>query len=170
MLLARALLPWRQMAVLRWFVHYNISLHQSPSRCPTQDMLLYNLFRHSQDYIEIKAGEVLMREGDSGEDMYVLIEGQAVIEYRGMCFAEIGPGDFVGELAVIDHSPRMASVIAKTDCRFVPVNQKRFEFLIAETPLFSLEIMRVLAQRLPRMDELQAGREENAPSECGSKH
>ncbi|MFM8444844.1 MAG: Crp/Fnr family transcriptional regulator [Methylococcus sp.] len=131
-------------------------------------MLLYNLFRHSKDYIEIKAGEALMREGESGEDMYVLIEGQALIEYRGTCFAEIGPGDFAGELAVIDRAPRMASVIAKTDCRFVPITRKRFEFLIAETPRFSLEIMRVLAQRLRRTDELYAGREENSPSagEC----
>lgn len=131
-------------------------------------MLLYNLFRHSEEFIEIKAGDSLMREGESGEDMYVLIEGQAVIEYRGMCFAEIGPGDFAGELAVIDHSPRMASVIAKTDCRFVPVNQKRFEFLIAETPGFSLEIMRVLAQRLRRTDELHVGRNENTRPEDGS--
>jgi hypothetical protein len=59
-----------------------------------------------------------IREGESGEDMHVLIEGQTLIEYRGMRFAEIGPG----ELAVIDHSPRMASVIANTDGRFVPVN------------------------------------------------
>jgi len=132
-------------------------------------MLLYNLFRHSQDYIEIKAGESLMREGESGEEMYVPIEGQAVIEYRGMRFAEIGPGDFAGELAVIDHSPRMASVIAKTDCRFVPVNQKRFEFLIAETPLFSLEIMRVLAQRLRRTDELHAERRNLCQPESDSK-
>jgi len=131
-------------------------------------MLLYNLFRHSQDYIEIKAGESLMREGESGEEMYVLIEGQAVIEYRGMRFDEIGPGDFAGELAVIDHSPRMASVIAKTDCRFVPVNQRRFEFLIAETPLFSLEIMRVLAQRLRRTDELHAERRNHSQPESDS--
>ena len=150
----------------RLFVHYNS--HSSRPSPDTHAMLLFNLFRHSKDTLEIKAGEALMREGESGENMYVLIEGQALIEYRGMCFAEIGPGDFVGELAVIDHSPRMASVIARTDCRFVPINRKRFEYLVAETPLFSLEIMRVLAQRLRRTDELHAGREENSPSVAGS--
>ena len=119
-------------------------------------MILYNLFRHSQDFVQIKSGDALMREGDNGDEMYVLIDGEATIEYRGMHFADIGPGDFVGELAVIDHSPRLASVIARTNCKFVPVSRKRFEFLVAETPHFAHEIMRVLAQRLRRTDELHA--------------
>ena len=118
-------------------------------------MIFYNLFRHSPEFLEIKSGEVLLKEGDVGEEMYVLIEGTAKIEYRGMFFAEIGPGDFVGELAVIDGSPRLATTTAVTDCRFVAINRARFEFLVAETPNFALEVMRVLAQRLRRTDELK---------------
>ena len=118
-------------------------------------MIFYNLFRHSPEFLEIKSGEVLLKEGDVGEEMYVLIEGTAKIEYRGMFFAEIGPGDFVGELAVIDGSPRLATTTAVTDCRFVAINRARFEFLVAETPNFALEVMRVLAQRLRRTDELR---------------
>ena len=118
-------------------------------------MIFYNLFRHSPEFLEIESGEVLLKEGDVGEEMYVLIEGTAKIEYRGMFFAEIGPGDFVGELAVIDGSPRLATTTAVTDCRFVAINRARFEFLVAETPNFALEVMRVLAQRLRRTDELR---------------
>lgn len=118
-------------------------------------MIFYNLFRHSPEFLEIKSGEVLLKEGDIGEEMYVLIEGTAKIEYRGIFFAEIGPGDFVGELAVIDGSPRLATTIAITDCRFVAINRTRFEFLVAETPNFALEVMRVLAQRLRRTDEIR---------------
>jgi len=118
-------------------------------------MIFYNLFRHSPEFLEIRSGEVLLKEGDVGEEMYVLIEGTAKIEYRGVFFAEIGPGDFVGELAVIDGSPRLASAIAVTDCRFVAVNRARFEFLVAETPNFALEVMRVLALRLRRTDEVR---------------
>lgn len=118
-------------------------------------MIFYNLFRNSPEFLEIKSGEVLLKEGDVGEEMYVLIEGTAKIEYRGMFFAEIGPGDFVGELAVIDGSPRLATTTAVTDCRFVAINRARFEFLVAETPNFALEVMRVLAQRLRRTDELK---------------
>jgi CRP-like cAMP-binding protein len=127
-------------------------------------MIFYNLFRHSPEFLEIRSGEVLLKEGDVGEEMYVLIEGTAKIEYRGMFFAEIGPGDFVGELAVIDGSPRLATTSAITDCRFVAINRARFEFLVAETPNFALEVMRVLALRLRRTDELRLEQLSKKPS------
>ena len=127
-------------------------------------MIFYNLFRHSPEFLEIRSGEVLLKEGDVGEEMYVLIEGTAKIEYRGMFFAEIGPGDFVGELAVIDGSPRLATTTAVTDCRFVAINRPRFEFLVAETPNFALEVMRVLAQRIRRTDELRLEQQSKKPT------
>ena len=126
-------------------------------------MIFYNLFRHSPEFLEIKSGEVLLKEGDVGEEMYVLIEGTAKIEFHGMFFAEIGPGDFVGELAVIDGSPRLATTTAVTDCRFVAINRARFEFLVAETPNFALEVMRVLALRLRRTDELRLEQQSRQP-------
>ncbi|MFM2005097.1 MAG: hypothetical protein RLZZ09_752 [Pseudomonadota bacterium] len=127
-------------------------------------MIFYNLFRHSPEFLEIRSGEVLLKEGDVGNEMYVLIEGTAKIEYRGMFFAEIGPGDFVGELAVIDGSPRLATTTAVTDCRFVAINRARFEFLVAETPNFALEVMRVLALRLRRTDELRLEQQSKKPT------
>ena len=126
--------------------------------------MFYNLFRHSPEFLEIRSGEVLLKEGDVGNEMYVLIEGTAKIEYRGMFFAEIGPGDFVGELAVIDGSPRLATTTAVTDCRFVAINRARFEFLVAETPNFALEVMRVLALRLRRTDELRLEQQSKKPT------
>lgn len=127
-------------------------------------MIFYNLFRHSPEFLEIRSGKVLLKEGDVGNEMYVLIEGTAKIEYRGMFFAEIGPGDFVGELAVIDGSPRLATTTAVTDCRFVAINRARFEFLVAETPNFALEVMRVLAQRIRRTDELRLEQQSKKPT------
>ena len=127
-------------------------------------MIFYNLFRHSPEFLEIRSGEVLLKEGDVGNEMYVLIEGTAKIEYRGMFFAEIGPGDFVGELAVIDGSPRLATTTAVTDCRFVAINRARFEFLVAETPNLAVEVMRVLALRLRRTDELRLEQQSKKPT------
>ncbi|MEI6353506.1 MAG: Crp/Fnr family transcriptional regulator [Methylococcus sp.] len=117
-------------------------------------MIFYELFQHDPNFLEIKRGEVLLREGDIGEAMYVLIEGQAKIERQGLFFAEIGPGDFVGELAVIDGSSRINTTTATTDCKFVVVDRKRFEYLVVEAPGFALEVMRILALRLRRADEL----------------
>jgi len=118
-------------------------------------MIYYDLFRNSPEFLEIKAGEVLLNEGDPGDEMYVIIHGKARIELGGMFFGEIGPGDFVGELSVIDSSPRLATTTAVTNCRFVVVDRGRFESLVANTPAFALEVMRVMAHRLRRADQLR---------------
>ena len=118
-------------------------------------MLFYDLFRHSPEFVEFEKGETILKEGDIGKEMYILIEGSAKIELGGQWFADIAQGDFVGELAVIDGSPRLATVTALTDCKFAVVNRERFQFLVTETPKFALEVMRVLAQRLRKADQLR---------------
>ena len=118
-------------------------------------MIFYDLFRNSPVFRELGPGQILFNEGDVENDMYVLTEGQAVIELGGLFFDEIGPGDFVGELAVIDGSPRLATVITQTPCNFVRVDRQRFRLLVAENPAFALEIMAVMAKRLRRAHEMK---------------
>lgn len=116
-------------------------------------MLFYDLFRHSPDFKTVERGEVLFREDEPGGDvMYVLIEGRAEITIRGVVLDDIGQGDFVGELSVIDGTPRFATVTALTDCKFIIVDRKRFHFLVEETPHFAIEVMRVMADRLRKAD------------------
>ncbi len=116
-------------------------------------MLFFDLFRHDPKFIEIESGETLFREGDLGDTMYVLIEGQAEITIGGMLFEECRSGTFVGEMAVIDGSPRYATVTARTNCKFSVVDNKRFHFLVDETPRFAIDVMRVMAQRLKNCDQ-----------------
>jgi CRP-like cAMP-binding protein len=85
--------------------------------------------------------------------MYVVKDGEANIVVHGKVVETVGPGGIVGELALIDTQPRSATVVAKTDCQLVPIDEKRFMFLVQQTPYFSLHVMRVLADRLRRMDE-----------------
>ena len=118
-------------------------------------MIFYDLFRNSPVFHELGPGQILFHEGDVENDMYVLTEGQAVIELGGLFFDEIGPGDFVGKLAVIDGSPRLATVITQTPCNFVRVDRQRFRYLVAENPAFALEIMAVMAKRLRRAHEMK---------------
>jgi CRP/FNR family cyclic AMP-dependent transcriptional regulator len=113
-------------------------------------MLYFDLFRHDPEFIELHAGEILFREGDIGNAMYVLIEGEAEIGIEGVLFEKCTQGSFVGEMAVIDGSPRYATVTAVTPCKFVIVDAKRFHFLVDESPGFAIEIMRVIAQRLKK--------------------
>jgi CRP-like cAMP-binding protein len=61
----------------------------------------------------------------------------------------LSAGAIVGEMALIDkNAPRSASVIAKTNCRLAPIDEKRFEWMVAQTPSFALHVMRVFVDRL----------------------
>ena len=63
----------------------------------------------------------------------------------------------LGEMALIDNSPRSATVKAKTDCTLAVINQKRFMTLIQQTPYFAIQVMSVLADRLRRCDVRHGG-------------
>ncbi|HSS14161.1 MAG TPA: cyclic nucleotide-binding domain-containing protein, partial [Rhizomicrobium sp.] len=67
-------------------------------------------------------------------------------------FEQLAPGGLVGEMALIDHAARAATVTALTNCTLAPIDEKRFLFLTQQTPSFALNVMRVLSQRLRRMD------------------
>ncbi|MGC2410280.1 MAG: cyclic nucleotide-binding domain-containing protein [Methyloceanibacter sp.] len=99
------------------------------------------------------ASEVIFSEGDKGDAMYVVRSGEVVIERGGRPMETLGGGGIFGEMALIDGSPRSATVRAKTDCVVAPINEKSFLFLVHETPFFAIAVMRTLANRLRRMDE-----------------
>jgi len=115
-------------------------------------MNLVELFRHQVDLQTIPAGQVLFKEGDPGNFMYVLMSGTAEIIVRGRVMETAVAGAIVGEMAIIDELARSATVVAKSDCRFLPIERERFNFLVQQKPEFALHVMRVLADRLRRTD------------------
>lgn len=84
--------------------------------------------------------------------MYVVLDGEVEVRIGGKSIEVIGPGDIVGEMALIDGKPRSATVVAKSDCRLAPVDEKRFYSMVQQTPAFSLHVMRVVVERLRRMN------------------
>jgi CRP/FNR family transcriptional regulator, cyclic AMP receptor protein len=117
-----------------------------------------DLFRRDSDAIQLSAGEFLFREGETGDKMYVLVEGSAEIRLGDLVLETAGPGALVGEMALIDQTPRTASVIAKTPARFAQIDQRRFHFLVQQTPNFATHVMKVLAERLRHMNALASTR------------
>jgi CRP/FNR family transcriptional regulator, cyclic AMP receptor protein len=115
-------------------------------------MNLIELFRHQIDFQELPAGQVLFREGDRATFMYVLISGTVEIIVHNKVVETAGPGAIVGEMAIIDHSARSATVIAKTDSKLFPIERERFNFLVQKKPEFALHVMRVLVHRLRQTD------------------
>jgi CRP-like cAMP-binding protein len=116
-------------------------------------MLFYDLFRHDPEFVSIKNGDCLFKEGEVGKEMYVLISGIAEITLKGIILEECTQGAIVGEMAVIDGSPRSATVTAKTDCSFAIIDAHRFHFLVDETPGFALNVMSAMSQRLKACDQ-----------------
>ena len=115
-------------------------------------MDLTELFRFETDLLQIGAGQPVFKVGDPGDRMYVLMTGEADIVVGNVVVERAGPGALLGELALVDATPRTATVMAITDCSLLPIDVKRFRFLVQETPNFALHVMKVIAERLRNMD------------------
>jgi CRP/FNR family transcriptional regulator, cyclic AMP receptor protein len=111
-------------------------------------MNLRNIFQNADGVQEFQAGATIFARGTPGDVMYVVLDGELEIRTGSGFVDAIGSGDIVGEMALIDSEARSATVVAKSDCRLVPVDKKRFLFMVQETPFFALHVMRVLADRL----------------------
>jgi CRP-like cAMP-binding protein len=109
--------------------------------------LFFNLFR-LQPATDYAAGQTVFPAGAAGSTMFVVVDGEVEIRVSDTQ-VEIGrPGAIIGEMALIDDNPRSATVIAKTDCRLLEIDRRRFDFLVSETPYFARAVMRVMADRL----------------------
>ena len=120
------------------------------SKVASGDALL-QLFAGSETR-NVRAGQTLFREGDPGEAMYVIVEGDLEITIRGITMERVGPGGIVGEMALVDEAPRTATVSALTDAKVVEVPTRTFEALVAQKPAFARHIVGVVGERLRRMN------------------
>jgi CRP/FNR family transcriptional regulator, cyclic AMP receptor protein len=110
------------------------------------------LFHDSEECESVPAGQTLFREGDLGDAFYVVTAGEVDIRVGEELVETVGPGGVVGEMAMIDGGARSASAVARTDSRVVRLDEKRFKFLVQQTPNFAVQVMRIMADRLRRMD------------------
>ena len=99
------------------------------------------------------AGEVIFRSMEMGAEMYVVLEGQVQLTVGTTVLETLGPGEPFGEMALIDQTPRVATATAKTPCKLAVIPERRFLFLVQTTPQFALHIMKVMADRLRKMNE-----------------
>jgi CRP/FNR family transcriptional regulator, cyclic AMP receptor protein len=113
-----------------------------------------NLFDKETDTISVAAEEILFRIGDAPDGMYVLLEGSMEVVVGGTVVEHSVRGAILGELALIDNSPRVATVVAREPSRLVKLDQRRFNFLIQQNPFFATHVMKVLADRLRHMDQI----------------
>lgn len=95
--------------------------------------------------------QAIVREGQTGLRMYVVVEGRVAVSVMGRVVERLGPGGAFGELALVDQSARLASVFAETDCQVLPVNRDAFLQLVKISPEFATSLLGALAERLARL-------------------
>ena len=109
-----------------------------------------------QNFEQFSAGQYVFREGDAGSDMYIIETGTIAIlrQARGDApLAELGPGDFFGEMAILEDQPRFAAARAETDVRLLRIERAQFADLLKQNVEVTVRIMRKLAARLRRAEQ-----------------
>ena len=112
---------------------------------------LRRLLAMTEEY-EYPEGAVMTAEGDPGEAFFVLLEGQAAVIRRGKTVAQLWPGDFFGEISLLDGGPRTATVKAVTPVRSLLLLGKEFRALVATDGGLATKLLRETGSRLRRMD------------------
>jgi CRP/FNR family cyclic AMP-dependent transcriptional regulator len=104
------------------------------------------------DEMEMPAGHVLMQQGRAGDEFFVIVEGKVRVDRDGMRIDTLGPGDFLGEISLVDHRPRTATAVCETPCRVLVLGHREFHTLMADEPRISQAVMRSLAERLRKFE------------------
>jgi CRP-like cAMP-binding protein len=114
------------------------------------------LFRQDSNTLQLAPRDFLFKEGEKGDKMYVLLDGEVDIFLGDFVFETAGPGALLGEMALIDDTPRTAHAAAKSPARLAEIDRRRFHFLVQQTPHFATHVMKTLANRLRHMNAVTA--------------
>ena len=105
------------------------------------------------DEVDLPDGHVLIREGQSGHEMFIVVSGQARAERRGRKVADFGPGAVFGEMALISEGPRNATITAVGPLRVMVVGHREFHSLMDLHPDFRMQILEGLANKVRALEE-----------------
>src|SRR5919198_5753217 len=108
---------------------------------------LLELAKVTED-MEVDAGKALTRQGQSGSEFFVIIDGEVGVTKDGSEVRTLGSGDFFGEIALLEDTPRTATVTEKTPLRFFVLTRKDFRHLVNENPNVERKVLRALARRV----------------------
>lgn len=102
--------------------------------------------------ITVEPGHVLVDQGDAGREAFVIVEGTATVKRNGRKVGTLGAGDSIGELALLDHGPRTATVTADTQLTALVLSAREFAGVIEEVPGLSQKLLGQLAARVRDLD------------------
>jgi CRP-like cAMP-binding protein len=108
---------------------------------------LRRLAEHA-DVTSFREGETIVREGQAGGTFYVVVEGEASVRRHGRTIGTLGPGEFFGEISLLDGGPRTADVVAATPLVAIRIFKQAFDRMLVEERGVAAKILAVVARRL----------------------
>jgi CRP-like cAMP-binding protein len=108
--------------------------------------------RRQVEEITVPAGRVLVEEGTPGREFFFIVEGKATVKVGNRKVATLGPGNYFGELSLLDRKPRSATVESDTDMTLLVLDQRRFNGLLDEMPTLAHKLLAAMAQRIRDAD------------------
>ena len=124
------------------------------SACSRKDI---EKIARASDEVAVSAGRKLVEEGHLGHEFFLILEGKATVSRGGKAVAEVGPGQYFGELALLDKGPRTATVVADTDMKLLVLGQREFLGVLDEIPGLAYKLLRIMAARLRDADLQNVG-------------
>jgi CRP/FNR family transcriptional regulator, cyclic AMP receptor protein len=100
------------------------------------------------DEIDLREGKELTKQGKPGREFFILVEGTADVKRGNRRVNRLGPGDFFGEISLIRHTPRTATVVATSPVRTLVITERSFQTLLEHQPGIQNKVMSALAARL----------------------
>ena len=109
------------------------------------------------DEVDMEAGSLLADQGQTGREAFVILAGSVSVRRNGRKVATLGPGAIVGELSLLDHGPRTATVTCDTDCKVFVISQRHFLAVLDDVPTIGHKLMASLAARIRELDRQYYG-------------
>ena len=111
----------------------------------------------ASDEVTVSAGKVLCEQGSIGREAFVIVDGTAEVRRNKKKVASIGPGSCVGELALLDHGPRTASVLATSDLTVLVIGVREFAGIVDDIPSIAHKLLKSLASKVRELDSRAYG-------------
>jgi CRP/FNR family transcriptional regulator len=127
------------------------------SRVPLFERLNGRALAHVErlvDEVDIPVGKALTTEGLSGREFFIILDGTVSVARGGTTVATLGPGDFFGEIALVDGGPRTATATTMTPCRLLVLAHREFDSLLAEHVEVRAAVLEALASRVRNLDPM----------------
>ena len=109
------------------------------------------------DEITMTAGTVIVDQGQTGREAFVVLDGQISVKRAGRKINTLGPGAVVGELSLLDHGPRTATAVCDTECELLVIDQRHFRSVLEDVPSLAVKMLAALAARIRELDRQYYG-------------